>query len=78
MIRLAYRHGLRAKELVELPWTRVNLDEAVISIKRAKGGKDGGDPLHGDDVRSLRGLSARFSGLQRGCGLSSSMARKAG
>jgi integrase len=56
MIRLAYRHGLRAKELVELSWARINLDEAVITVKRAKGGKDGDHPLHGDDVRALRRL----------------------
>jgi integrase len=35
MIRLAYRHGLRAKEVVELPWAQINLDEAMTSIKRA-------------------------------------------
>jgi hypothetical protein len=39
MIRLAYRYGLRAKEVVELPWTQIDLDEAVISIKRARAGK---------------------------------------
>jgi hypothetical protein len=42
--------------LVELPWTQVNLDEAVISIKRAKDGKSGDHPLHGDDIRASRRL----------------------
>jgi integrase len=37
MIRLAYRHGLRAMELVELSWAQINLEEATISVKRAKG-----------------------------------------
>jgi integrase len=55
-LRLAYHHGLRAKELVELPWAQIDLDEAMISIKRAKDGKSGNHPLHGDDIRALRRL----------------------
>jgi integrase len=35
---------------------QINLDEAMISIKRAKDGKSGDHPLHGDDIRALRRL----------------------
>jgi site-specific recombinase XerD len=56
MIRMAYRHGLRAKELVELAWTQINLDEGVITVKRAKGGRTGDHPLLGDEMRALRRL----------------------
>src|SRR5215471_8802221 len=47
MIRLAYRHGLRAKELVELPWTQVTSTRPSFR-SRAKDGKSGDHPFHGD------------------------------
>jgi integrase len=36
MIPMAYRHRLRAKELVELAWTQINLDEGLsrLSVRR--------------------------------------------
>jgi site-specific recombinase XerD len=56
MIRIAYHHGLRARELVELTWTQINLDEATISVKRVKGSKSGDHPLLGEELRALRRL----------------------
>jgi hypothetical protein len=74
LIRLACRHGLRAKELVELPWAQIHLDVAMISIKRAKDGKSGDHPLHGDDIRALRGLRRNFR-TARGCSSMSGVIR---
>ena len=37
-IRMAYRHGLRASELVGLEWNDLDLDRGTVLIQRAKGG----------------------------------------
>src|SRR5579863_5764424 len=37
-VLLAYRHGLRAAELVSLQWSQIDLRGATITIRRAKGG----------------------------------------
>jgi hypothetical protein len=46
---------------------QINLDEAMISIKRAKDGKSGDHLLHGDDVRALRrpGTSTQPVGVRQ-------------
>ena len=36
MILLAFRHGLRVSELVNLQWSQINLGEGIIHIKRLK------------------------------------------
>lgn len=56
MIYLAYRHGLRASELVNLRWNQVIFDKAVIHIERLKHGDPATHPLHGDELRALRQL----------------------
>ena len=38
MILLAYRHGLRASELLDLRWEQVDLDHAVLHVRRVKAG----------------------------------------
>lgn len=45
MIMTAYRHGLRATELVNLRLAQINLQENSISVKRAKRGKDNVHPF---------------------------------
>jgi integrase len=35
---LAYRHGLRACELVDLEWSQVDFKAAVLHVRRAKKG----------------------------------------
>ena len=34
MVRLVYRHGLRASEACDLRWDQLNLDEGTITVRR--------------------------------------------
>jgi type 1 fimbriae regulatory protein FimB/type 1 fimbriae regulatory protein FimE len=57
MILIAYRHGLRAAELVDLRWDQVELGRnAVIHVRRVKNGTPSTHPLQGDEMRALRAL----------------------
>jgi integrase len=56
MVLLAYRHGLRAIELVDLEWSQVNFKAAVLHVRRAKKGTPATHPLRGDELRALRKL----------------------
>jgi integrase len=55
-ILLAYRHGLRACELVDLRWSDVDLATGSLYVRRAKNGKPTTHPLRGDELRKLRQL----------------------
>ena len=56
MILLAYRHGLRAIELVDLRWDQIDFTSrpAVLHVRRAKRGTPSTHPLQGDELRALR------------------------
>jgi integrase len=56
MVLLAYRHGLRACELVDLEWSQVDFKAAVLHVRRAKKGTPATHPLRGDELRALRRL----------------------
>jgi integrase len=56
MIVIAFRHGLRASELVDLRWDQVDFDRAVLHVRRAKGGTSSVHPLAGSEMRALRRL----------------------
>ena len=56
MILLAYRHGLRASELLDLRWEQVDLDHAVLHVRRVKAGTPSTHPLTGREMRALRRL----------------------
>jgi integrase len=56
MIRMAFHHGLRATELVNLEWTRVNFDAGTLTVHRAKEGDDAVHHIDGNDLRALRKL----------------------
>src|SRR5215468_6119899 len=56
MILLAYRHGLRASELVGLRWSDVDLERATIYCRRAKGSRSTVHPLKSDEVAALERL----------------------
>src|SRR5262249_1297509 len=52
----AYRHGLRASELVSLRWAQIDLRHGGLHVNRAKGGCASVHPLHGPELRALRPL----------------------
>jgi integrase len=57
MILMAFRHGLRAAELVDLRWEQVELGRnAVLHVRRIKQGVPSVHPLQGDEMRALREL----------------------
>jgi type 1 fimbriae regulatory protein FimB/type 1 fimbriae regulatory protein FimE len=58
-ILLAYRHGLRASELVSLRWSQIDLRHGRLHVNRAKGGIESVHPLHGPELRALRPLQGQ-------------------
>ena len=57
MILLAFRHGMRAAELVDLRWDQVDLGRnACLHARRVKNGIATTHPLHGDEMRALWAL----------------------
>ena len=56
MILIAFRHGLRASELVDLRWEQTDLDQAVFYVRRVKNGAPATHPLTGRELRALRKL----------------------
>ena len=56
MLLLAYRHGLRASELVDLRWEQVDLENAILHVRRLKNGTPATHPLTGKELRALRRL----------------------
>lgn len=57
MILVAYRHGLRAAELVDLRWDQIDFDQATLAVRRVKRGTPSTHPLRGDEMRALRKLA---------------------
>ena len=56
MILVAYRHGLRVGELIDLRWDQVEFENARLHVRRAKNGTPSVHPIHGDERRALRKL----------------------
>lgn len=56
MILVAYRHGLRVSELVNLEWSQVDFEKGTLAVKRVKKGTDSTHPIRGDELRALRRL----------------------
>jgi type 1 fimbriae regulatory protein FimB/type 1 fimbriae regulatory protein FimE len=56
MLLVAYRHGLRASELVDLRWDQVDFRTANLHVRRAKQGTPSTHPIVGDELRALRRL----------------------
>src|SRR5262245_2685929 len=55
-ILLAYRHGLRASELVALRWDDVDFATGKLHVRRSKNGLASVHPLGGKELRALRKL----------------------
>lgn len=56
MILVAYRHGFRPSELVDLRWDQIDFASARLHVRRAKKGTPATHPIMGDEMRALRKL----------------------
>ncbi len=62
MILLAYRHGLRGSELVDLRWEQIDFRAANLHVRRVKRGTPSTHPLTGRELRMLRQLKREGAG----------------
>src|SRR6185312_5952865 len=53
MVLVAYRHGLRAAELVSLEWSQVDFASGNLHVARVKNGSPSVHPVRGDELRAL-------------------------
>jgi integrase len=53
-IVMAYRHGLRASELIALRWEQIDLKAGLLHVVRLKHGSPSTHPLRGPELRALR------------------------
>ena len=56
MILVAYRHGLRSSEVVDLRWDQIEFRTANLHVRRVKQGTPSTHPILGDELRALRRL----------------------
>jgi type 1 fimbriae regulatory protein FimB len=54
MMLMAYRHGLRVSELVDLRLWDVDLEAGRLYVRRKKGSLSTHQPIEGDELRALR------------------------
>jgi type 1 fimbriae regulatory protein FimB/type 1 fimbriae regulatory protein FimE len=60
LILIAFRHGLRVSELVNLKWSQVNFKTAHLHVNRVKGSRSSVHPIKGIELRSLRQLQRDY------------------
>jgi type 1 fimbriae regulatory protein FimB/type 1 fimbriae regulatory protein FimE len=56
MVLVAYRHGFRPAELVDLRWEQIEFASAALHVRRVKRGTPSTHPILGDELRALRRL----------------------
>jgi integrase len=62
MVLVAFRHGLRAAELIDLRWEQIDLKGALLHVRRVKQGTPATHPLTGRELRALRRLEREAPG----------------
>jgi integrase len=60
LVLLAYRHGLRVGELVQLHWEQVDLQRGTLHVNRKKSGDSATHPMSGRELRALRQLKRTY------------------
>jgi type 1 fimbriae regulatory protein FimB/type 1 fimbriae regulatory protein FimE len=60
LIMIAYRHGLRVSELVNLRWEQIDLQQGLLHVIRRKHGIASVHPLRGAELRALRRLQRDY------------------
>jgi type 1 fimbriae regulatory protein FimB/type 1 fimbriae regulatory protein FimE len=53
LILLAYRHGLRASELIALRWDQIDFKAGTLHVNRMKNGSSSTHPIRGPEIRLL-------------------------
>jgi type 1 fimbriae regulatory protein FimB/type 1 fimbriae regulatory protein FimE len=61
LILLMFRHALRVSETIALRWEQVDLNQALLHVRRIKNGKPSTHPLRGVELRALRQLKRECS-----------------
>jgi type 1 fimbriae regulatory protein FimB/type 1 fimbriae regulatory protein FimE len=56
MVLVAYRHGFRPAELVDLRWEQIEFSSGALHVRRVKRGTPSTHPILGDELRALRRL----------------------
>ena len=56
MILVAYRHGFRPAELVDLRWDQIEFASGALHVRRVKRGTPSTHPILRDELRALRRL----------------------
>ncbi len=54
MMLLAYRHGLRVSELIDVRIKDLDFDSGRLFVRRKKGSLSTHQPIEGDELRALR------------------------
>ena len=62
LILLAFSHGFRVTELVNLKWNQVDLKTGNVHVRRLKNGTPSVHPLRGKEIRALRRLARDYPG----------------
>jgi hypothetical protein len=76
MLLVAFRHGLRAAELVSLEWSQVDFRSATLHVRRVKKGTPATHPLPADELRALRRLQREQDPSRRSCSRQSAEAHR--
>jgi type 1 fimbriae regulatory protein FimB/type 1 fimbriae regulatory protein FimE len=61
MVLVAFRHGLRVGELVNLEWSQIDFNSGNMHVNRLKSGVSATHPIRGDELRALRRLQREQS-----------------
>jgi type 1 fimbriae regulatory protein FimB/type 1 fimbriae regulatory protein FimE len=62
LVRMVYRHGLRASEATDLRWSQIDLDAGTLIVHRAKGGNAFTHHMDRDELGDMRKHRAKITG----------------
>lgn len=62
LVLVAFSHGLRVGEGVDLQWHQADLDAGLLHISRRKNGISSTHPLRGREIRAMRKLKRDYGG----------------